>query len=196
MKTQVVGHSAREGVQRDAKILNRVVRATQDGWEYECDQRHVEIILEQLGLTTAQPLGTPGVEETKEKGSDEAGQTPVPLDAEATSLYRAITARANYVAQDRPDIQYAVKELCRRTHCQQRLVRLGRYLRGRPRAVALFPWQTCPGIQDVFTDASWQGAEPPGRALREGQFSLGLTASGHGQRPNAQLRRAVLSPNC
>jgi hypothetical protein len=61
MKTQLVGHSDREDVLREAKILNRVVRATQDGWEYECDQRHVEIILEQLDLVQASPLGTPGV---------------------------------------------------------------------------------------------------------------------------------------
>ena len=64
MKTQLVGHSKREGALREAKILNRVVRATEDGWEYECDQRHVEITLEQLGLTEAKPLSTPGVEET------------------------------------------------------------------------------------------------------------------------------------
>ena len=56
VKTQVVGHSGREDVQREAKILNRVIRATQDGWEYECDQRHVEITLEQLGLATAKSL--------------------------------------------------------------------------------------------------------------------------------------------
>ena len=32
MKTQVVGHSSREGVQRDAKSRSRVLRATQDRW--------------------------------------------------------------------------------------------------------------------------------------------------------------------
>ena len=32
--------------------------------------------------------------------------------AEATR-YRAIGARCNYVQPDRPDIQYAVKEMCR-----------------------------------------------------------------------------------
>ena len=28
------------------------------------------------------------------------------------AMYRAMTARANYLAQDRSDIQFAVKELC------------------------------------------------------------------------------------
>ena len=45
MKTQVVGHSGKEGVVGETRILNITVRATPDGWEYECDQRHVDIIL-------------------------------------------------------------------------------------------------------------------------------------------------------
>ena len=40
MKTQMVGHSDRADVLREAKILNRMVRATHDGWEYKCDQRY------------------------------------------------------------------------------------------------------------------------------------------------------------
>ena len=55
MKTQVVGHSRKEGVVKEARILNRIVRATRDGREYVCDQRHVEIILEQLELKDAKP---------------------------------------------------------------------------------------------------------------------------------------------
>jgi hypothetical protein len=46
MKTVIAGHSGAKGVVREAKILNRVVRAVPAGWEYECDQRHAEIILE------------------------------------------------------------------------------------------------------------------------------------------------------
>ena len=111
MKTEVIGHSGKEGVVKEARILNRVVKATSDGWEYECDQRHVEIIFEQLELQDANPLGTPGVEDATTVG-EEADEQPLPADL--ASLYRAITARANYIAQDRSDIQYAVKELCRR----------------------------------------------------------------------------------
>ena len=64
MKTQVIGHSNQPGVLREVKILNRVLRATSEGWEYECDQRQVEIMLEQLELTQAKLLSSPGVEET------------------------------------------------------------------------------------------------------------------------------------
>ena len=35
------------------------------------------------------------------------------LDPEEATAYRALAARANYLAQDRPDISFASKELCR-----------------------------------------------------------------------------------
>ena len=41
----------------------------------------------------------------------------------------------------------------------KKLVRLGRYLVGKPRAVALFPWQEARAAQDVFTDANWAGCK-------------------------------------
>ena len=46
MKTVIAGHSGKPGVVTEAKILNRIIRAVPTGWEYECDQRHAEIVLE------------------------------------------------------------------------------------------------------------------------------------------------------
>ena len=34
------------------------------------------------------------------------------LNSEADTLYRALSARANYLSQDRLDIRYSTKELC------------------------------------------------------------------------------------
>ena len=56
------------------------------------------------------------------------------VGAEATR-FRGIAARVNYLAADRPGIQYAVKEVCRRMAKPveggwQKLIRLGRYLNG------------------------------------------------------------------
>ena len=54
------------------------------------------------------------------------------LNARDTTRYRAIAARANYLVADRPDLIYAVKELCRgmakptELHWNK-LKRLGRY---------------------------------------------------------------------
>ena len=66
-------------------------------------------------------------------------ETEALVGAEATR-FRAVAARANYLSGDRPDIQYAVKENCRRMAkpviCDwEKLIRLGMYLRGAPRCV-------------------------------------------------------------
>ena len=51
-------------------------------------------------------VSTPGV-----KGiSDDAAQD---LEPHTATKFRAISARANYLAQDRSEIQFSVKELCR-----------------------------------------------------------------------------------
>ena len=60
-----------------------------------------------------------------------------------------MAARANYLAVDRADIQYAVKELARRMATPRSgdmdlMKRLGRYLVGTPRAVYMYPWQSEP----------------------------------------------------
>ena len=103
MKTIMVGHSNKPTVVKESKILNRVVRATNEGWEYESDQRHVEIIVEQLGVANMKPLSTPGVEETTD--SKLADKIPAAqLSSEQATQYRAIAARANYISQDRADI--------------------------------------------------------------------------------------------
>ena len=120
-------------------------------------------------------MGTPGVEDATTV-AEEADEQP--LSADLTSLYRAISARANYIAQDRSDIQYAVKELCRRMSAptagdMKKLMRLGRYLVGKPRAVALFPWQATRAVQDVFTDANWAGCKASRKSTSGGAILLG-----------------------
>ena len=45
------------------KILTTIVRATSEGWEYEPDQRHAEIIVQELGLE--EYLGNQGSETEK-----------------------------------------------------------------------------------------------------------------------------------
>ena len=70
---------------------------------------------------------------------EEEEQSPELVGTDATR-FRAVVARANYLAADRPDIQYVVQEICRkmakpvRGECQK-LVRLARDLKGAPRCV-------------------------------------------------------------
>ena len=86
-------------------MLNRIIRFTSNGIEYEGDIRHSEIIVKQLGLEDARSLSTPGGEEPQGNGEDDL------LNDEYATAYKSITARANYLASDRPDIQYTVKGL-------------------------------------------------------------------------------------
>ena len=62
------------------------------------------------------------------------------LNPTEATLYRALSARCNYLAQDRCDIAFAAKELCREfavptKHSYARLKSLARYLAGAPRLV-------------------------------------------------------------
>ncbi len=59
------------------------------------------------------------------------------------TMYRALTARGVYLAQDRTDVQYAFKELIRNMSTPtkgrwEKLKWLGRYLKGRERIVLEF----------------------------------------------------------
>ncbi len=49
---------------QDIRILNRVVRWTNNGLEYEADQRHAEIIIEAMGLEGAKGPPTPGIKKS------------------------------------------------------------------------------------------------------------------------------------
>ena len=109
VKDKIVGMKTAEGEITETRVLNRIVRITPNGWEYEADQRHADLIISELGLSSAKSTKTPGEEEPTWKMQD--GEEP--LDRSLTTKYRALAARANYLALDRLDIQYAVKECCR-----------------------------------------------------------------------------------
>ena len=92
------------GDKKDANIMNRIVRWIDRGIELEADPRHAEIIVGMLGLKQSNAVTTPGVKEESAGGEEK-------LEGRDASKYRAMTARGNYLAQDRSDIGYEVKEL-------------------------------------------------------------------------------------
>ena len=57
IKTQKVGKC--DGYKGEGKVLNRILRVTEDGWEMEADPRHAELVVEQLGLSEDRGIGTP-----------------------------------------------------------------------------------------------------------------------------------------
>ena len=77
--------------------------------------------------------------ELKYDGDDDEVEEE-PLDAQQARLYRGVAARLNYIAPDRPDISYAVKEAARNMSCPKpsdlrRLRNIGKYLLGQPRLI-------------------------------------------------------------
>ena len=92
--------------------------------------------------------------------------------------FRALAARLNYVAADRVDLQYAVKEAARhmstpRDASMNLLRRIGKYLVGRPRMVIKFGWQNIPGLATCYTDSDWAGCPKTARSTSGGIVCLG-----------------------
>ena len=154
------------------KVLNRLVRWTDQGLEYEADPRQREKLLRDLQLEGANALSTPGTRQTAEQVAGDQ-----PLRPEQHTAFRAVAARANYVAADRPDCQFAAKEICRwmSSPTQESLAalkRLGRFLVGMPRVVYTYKWQSASHI-DVYSDTDWAGCPRTRRSTSGGALMLG-----------------------
>ena len=89
-------------------------------------------------------------------------------------MYRAISARSNDLAQDRPDCSYASKELCRefgQPNGQSliKLKRLGRYYVVKPRLVFRFDFATTPAeFVEVYCDTDFAGCTTTRRSTSGG----------------------------
>ena len=81
------------------------------------------MIVPALQLGDAKPSATPGakevsrkrevrVEEDNEEELEMRGEEE-PMDSKEAARYRALVAKLNYIAPDRTDLQYAVKEAAR-----------------------------------------------------------------------------------
>ena len=127
-----------------------------------------------LGRAVRSPLSSPGL-----RRGAEAVEAATPLGQGVARQYRALAARANYLSLDRPDIALAAKACCRKMASPSTLdwvalVRLARYLAGRPRLVYAFPWQD-PGVGlSAYVDTDFAG-----RALTR------KSTSGWGVRPRS-----------
>jgi hypothetical protein len=160
------------GDAKEARVLNRLVRWTAHGVEYEADPRQAERLLRDLKLAGAKSVGTPGVKPTLEQTEKD-----VVLPDSKHSPFRAVAARANYLAADRPETQFAAKEICRWMSAPTEqslgaLKRLGRFLDGHRRLVYAYPWQRAAGI-DVYSDTDWAGCLRTRKSTSGGCLMLG-----------------------
>ena len=67
LKTEILGPD--KGETREVRILNRVLRWEDAGISWEADQRHAELIIEQLDLKDAKPVTSPGCKEEERRAT-------------------------------------------------------------------------------------------------------------------------------
>ena len=158
--------------QKSLKVLNRIVHWEQDKITYEADPRQAERVVADLGLEGAKSVNVPGVKITTEMNAKDE-----PLPDEKITQFRAVAARCNYLAADRPDAQYSSKEICRwmanpSTVGLQALKRLGRYFEGHKRVVWEYPFQEAKGV-DVYSDTDWAGCVRTRKSTSGGCMLIG-----------------------
>ena len=95
------------------------------------------------------------------------------LSPDEATMHRALSARANYLAQDRPDIAFSTKELCREFAVPNKdsyvkLKRVCRYLVGLPRLVYNYRWQDEPDGVDIYVDTDFAGCKTTRRSTSGG----------------------------
>ncbi len=157
---------------KEAIILNRVIRWTKDGLELEADPRQSEKLIAECGLEGVNTVATPGVRQSFEQVEHDKD-----LPEKLHSAFRGAAARANYLAADRLDCQFAAKEICRwmskpTESSWTALKRLCRYLVGLPRLVHIYRWQ-CADTIDVYTDTDWAGCPRTRKSTSGGCIMLG-----------------------
>ena len=115
-----------------------------EGITYEAEQGHAEILVRDLGLQQVHAVFTPRVKESKfdNEGSDEDDR----VSSEESSRDRGFVARANFLAQDRSELMFLVKEASRSMANPtlkewDKVKRIGRFLKGAPREQQLLKWQ-------------------------------------------------------
>ena len=108
------------------------------------------------------------------------------LTPEQATTFRALSARGNYLAQDRVDISFSTKELCREfaapaNSSQLRLKRLARFLVGAPRLVYRYDWLSDADTKEltVYVDTDFAGCRVSRRSTNGGTMLRGTHCLKH-----------------
>ena len=170
-KSQVLGPEGEEGCQSKIRILNRTIAWRSWGLEYIPDEKHAQELIKGAGMSSANSVKTP--EESIEGEEEGSGSTP----AQKTK-YRSLAARANYLAQDRIDMQHATQELAKgmsdpKEIHWRKMKRLARYLVGRERFSIRYAWRS-PTKQAIgMTDSNWAGDRVSRKSTSGGILLIG-----------------------
>ncbi len=174
--------------EKSVRVLNRLITwRPGKGIEYEADPRHAQILVKELasGKAVSTPATREDHEDENKKMTDvkkKKEQQNVKKEAKDEEVegtrFRGLAARANFLAADRMDIQYSVKEACRgmanptKTDWSK-LVRIAKYLKHKPRAVQLFPEEGEIDKITIHTDTDWAGCKRTRRSTSGGCITVG-----------------------
>jgi hypothetical protein len=193
-KIDQIGVGKRDGKQ--LRVLGRVITIEPHGVSYEADQRHVEAICQHLGIHEANCCATPWEKDSWPKGEairnkcrrlgekvpatsgENRDENIEELQLADLKLYQSLSARLNYLALDRPDIQYSVKELMRKMSCpntkdMKSLKRVARYLLGVPRLIQEFAWHRRSKELKVYVDSDFAGCQATRKSTSGGAITWG-----------------------
>lgn len=158
-------------------ILNRELEWKENYLTYEADPRHAKHIMSEAGIQrNSKIVDYPAL---KEENVEIEEERQLMQKEEATS-FRRTCARANYLAQDRPDVQQAVGMLCREMSSPtnvstKRLKKLSRYLRGAERTEIRYVDAEESDVKylDVYVDSDWAGDKVTRRSTSGGVLAWG-----------------------
>ena len=148
------------------RILNRVLTFVvgkspdDDVLYYEPDERHVQLLMQDYKLKS----GSKAKATPLDKASFLARHPLVgpELDDGPARVYRSACMRLGYLVLDRPEAQFAFKELSRAmakptVHAEEHLKSVIRFLAGAPRVVWRYPRQEMQTKLMARTDSNWAG---------------------------------------
>jgi hypothetical protein len=181
---------------KQLRVLGRVITIGEMGVTYEPDQRHAEAVCRDLGIQGSNSCATPWEKEASVSGEaarsrekrkaakksddddDKEEEVLEELQGEEKTKYQSLSARLNYLALDRPDIQYGVKELMRKMSKPEAddvkaLKRVARYLIGVPRLGQVFHWQRRPREVRVYVDSDFAGCHKTRKSTSGGAVTWG-----------------------
>ena len=176
LKAQIIGPEDHLG--KSVEYLQRTIKWEDDGVTVESDQRHVKELVRTMGMETCKVVNTPLTAQDMKDEPTEKPELEASLNAQATRRFRRGAAIAVYLSQDRPDIAAASCHLARKMSApnvrdEEKLRRVTRYLRGRPRGLLRFKYQEESTEIVVTTDSDWANDSRSRRSHSGGVIQIG-----------------------
>ena len=165
------------GDDKEVRILNRLIKWEEDKITYVADDKHVTKILEELGFDDK----TKGMDMPVTKDHDDVQpEDDERLDSVEAKRYRRLAATINYLAADRPDLQYTASVLGRSmsnptARSWANLKRAARYLKAHPTVVLEYPEAELVDVKMLvaYSDSDWAGCKRSRRSTSGGLVVLG-----------------------